>query len=121
MSRHDRLFIRYRLVGVSRSTSEEAWSREVDDDRRALVPAKATVPKQGPSFGLEELSDAIGLTLPARFMLLYDALTTYRNNALHECHRVLLSAPRRRDGRGVCSTEQMSPWRQERTSAKGCG
>ena len=48
------------------------------------LPAKATVSRQGPAFGLAELSDAIGLTLPARFLVLYDALTTYRNNALHD-------------------------------------
>lgn len=48
------------------------------------LPAKATVSGRGPAFGLEELSDAIGLSLPPRFLLLYDALTTYRNNTLHD-------------------------------------
>lgn len=48
------------------------------------LPAKATVSGQGPAFGLKELSDAIGLALPPRFLLLYDALTTYRNNTLHD-------------------------------------
>lgn len=48
------------------------------------LPAKATVSKQGLAFGLAELADAIGLVLPERFGKLYDALTTYRNNALHD-------------------------------------
>ncbi|HTO27025.1 MAG TPA: hypothetical protein VL017_00385 [Devosia sp.] len=48
------------------------------------LPAKATVAKRGLAFGLAELTDAIGLVLPERFGKLYDVLTTYRNNALHD-------------------------------------